>query len=679
MAVVQMKRMNLVALKPQRKAILSYLQEKGVLQIDVKKMQKIKKASHQDTSAERSAFEKNVTTADRALEILGRVAPEKTSMFASLEGKPVADQVTYARTVERRDELLEIADTIISLDKEISEDQSSIARLLAQAETMVPWLDLDVPMQTKGTQKTALFIGTVPPGIDETGILTALKTYEKPVEKADVQIIRVGRDGTNVTVLTLKEDASAAEEALRVIGFAALSTSSALTPAQEKQRIEDEIEALNADIAAREDSIRGYESSRTDLKLVSDYYRLRADKYTVIASLAQTDQTFALSGYVPADQAESLSQVLESEFGAAVEIEEIKKKEKPPVLLKNNTISESVEGVLASYGLPKKGEIDPTFIMSIFYIVLFGMMLSDAGYGILMAVGCAVILKKFPNMSKSLHKSLKMFCFCGISTTVWGILFGSFFGDLISVVSANWFGHQIDFPALWFTPLDEPMRLLIYSLAIGIVHMFIGMGIKGYMMLKKGDKLGFFCDIVAWYMFLVGLIMILLPTSIFESISGMTFVFPSFVNTLALVLAVAGALIILVMSGRRKGKHIAIRLALGAYDIYGITSWLSDILSYSRLLALGLATGVIAQVINQMGSMFGTGFLGTILFIVIFLVGTALNMGINILGAYVHSNRLEFVEFFNKFYDGGGEPFAPFEAVTKYVSFAQIKEGVQEA
>ena len=677
MAVVQMKRMNLVALKPQRKAILSYLQEKGVLQIDAKKTQKIKKTSHQDTSAERSEFEKNVTTADRALDILGRVVPEKTSMFASLEGKPVADQATYAKTVERRDELLGIAEAIISLDKEISEDQSAIARLLAQAETMVPWLDLDIPMRTKGTKSTALFIGTVPPGVDETAILTALKTYEKPVEKADVELVRVGRDGTNVTVLTLKEDAAAAEEALRTIGFSALNSTSDLTPAEEKQRIEDEIETLKANITAHEDGIRSYEDCRTDLKLVSDYYRLRADKYAVIASLAHTEKTFSLSGYIPADQAEGVAQVLEEEFGAAVEIEEIGKKEKPPVLLKNNKVSESVEGVLASYGLPKKGEIDPTLIMSIFYIVLFGMMLSDAGYGILMAVGCAVILKKFPNMSKSLHKSLKMFCFCGISTTVWGFLFGSFFGDLITVVSENWFGVSVSFPTLWFTPLDDPMRLLIYSLLIGLVHMFIGMGIKGYMMLKKGDVVGFVSDIIAWYMFLVGLIMILLPTSIFESISGMTFVFPAAVNTLAIVLTVAGALIILVMSGRRKGKHIAIRLALGAYDIYGITSWLSDILSYSRLLALGLATGVIAQVINQMGSMFGTGIIGTILFIVIFLVGTALNMAINILGAYVHSNRLEFVEFFNKFYDGGGEPFTPFEAVTKYVSFARIKEGVE--
>ena len=217
------------------------------------------------------------------------------------------------------------------------------------------------------------------------------------------------------------------------------------------------------------------------------------------------------------------------------------------------------------------------------------------------------------------------------------------------------------------------MRLLIYSLLFGIIHMFIGLGLKGYMLLKDRDFVSFVSDVLSWFLLLVGLILILLPSSIFESISGMTFVFPEALNKAAIGMAAVGAVIILVMSGRRKKKKIGMRLAIGLYDLYGITSWLSDLLSYSRLLALGLATGVIAQVINQMGSMFGTGVLGTIIFIVVFLVGTVLNLAINLLGAYVHSNRLEFVEFFNKFYDGGGKPFQPFQAVTKYVEFAKSR------
>ena len=125
------------------------------------------------------------------------------------------------------------------------------------------------------------------------------------------------------------------------------------------------------------------------------------------------------------------------------------------------------------------------------------------------------------------------------------------------------------------------------------------------------------------------------------------------------------------MSGRRKKKKIGLRLALGAYDLYNITGWLSDVLSYSRLLALGLATGVIAQVINQMGSMMGKSVLGVIFFIVVFIVGHILNMAINILGAYVHTNRLQFVEYFGKFYEFVGKPCKPFMARTKYVDIQE--------
>ena len=199
----------------------------------------------------------------------------------------------------------------------------------------------------------------------------------------------------------------------------------------------------------------------------------------------------------------------------------------------------------------------------------------------------------------------------------------------------------------------------------------MGLALKGYEALRKKDFVSFFADVIAWYMLLIGLILMLLPSDLFASIAGMSFTFPAFVNTLAKILAIAGAVVILLMSGRTN-KNFIVRIALGAYDIYGITGWLSDVLSYSRLLALGLATGVIASVINMMAKMVGgSGFLGVILFILVFLLGHTLNIGINALGAYVHTNRLQFVEFFGKFYDGGGKKFAPFKTANKYI---EIKE-----
>lgn len=672
MAVVQMKRMNLVALKQNRKSILERLQELGVLEINIKD-EELPGTSYQDTSTARATFQKRAQSADQAIEILKKYAPEKTSLFASLEGKPLVSRQDYDATVQEQTETMQKANRIIALEKEITEANANILKLQNQSEALVPWKNLDVPMNLEGTRRTTLFIGTIPNQIAADQILAALKGHDPAVENADVEIISADKDATYLSVLCLKEDALNAEEALREIGFAKPSWSTHNTPAQEQELIAKQSAGYQADIEKYIAEIKELSPCRNQLRMVSDYYGMRADKYEVLGTLPQTQNTFVISGYIPVSQADAVKKEMEESYGAAVEIEELDQKEDPPVLLKNNAFSNCVEGVLASYGLPQKGEIDPTFIMSIFYVVFFGMMLSDAGYGILITVACGVMLLKFPRMSEGLHKSIKMFFFCGISTIFWGCMYGSFFGDLISVVSSNWFGHEVTFKALWFTPLDDPMKLLVYCLLFGLIHMFVGMGIKGYMLLKKHDIVGFVSDILSWYLFLIGLILILLPTSLFESISNMTFNFPDFVQPLAIAMAVVGAVIILLMAGRRKGKHIGMRLALGLYGLYDITSWLSDILSYSRLLALGLATGVIAQVVNQMGTMFGTGILGTILFIVIFIIGSALNLAINMLGAYVHSNRLEYVEFFGKFYDGGGRPFAPFKAVTKYVEFAKSK------
>lgn len=265
-----------------------------------------------------------------------------------------------------------------------------------------------------------------------------------------------------------------------------------------------------------------------------------------------------------------------------------------------------------------------------------------------------------------MKKTMKMFMYCGISTLIWGILFGGYFGNAVDIISGTFFGHTITPKALWFVPLNDPMKLLVYSMLFGVIHLFTGLGIKGYMCLKDGRVMDFFCDVMLWFSLLLGLILMLLPTEIFGSIIQAQIVFPAPLNTLAKVLAIAGAVGIVLMSGR-ENKNFGVRIALGAYDLYNVTGWLSDVLSYSRLLALGLATGVIASVMNEIGSMFGNNVIGVIGFSVVFIVGHTLNLAINLLGAYVHTNRLQFVEFFGKFYEGGGRPFEPFKSKTKYI------------
>ena len=674
MAVLKMQKISICALKKDRKAILEQLQHLGVLEVDRDKeedafFQKM------DTTGQRMKFEKAATAADQALGILDAYAPEKKSLLSSLEGKELIDRELEEKVQISGPELIKTARGIYDLDREYAELRAGIAKIENQIESLMPWMALDVPLQEGKTKRTALILGTMPGELTLENIYSILleKTPEV-MEKTgvDVHLVSAESNMICIAVICLKEQLQTVEEALRSAGFARPSQNWSKTPKEQKEVLETEIAASRERMTQCEAELKSLASKRKELQAVADYYRVRADKYAVLGDLLQSKRTFVISGYIPACEAGPVEKSLTEKYNCMVDVEDIEEGEEAPVILKNNPFSTNMEGIVESYGLPHAGEIDPTTIMSFFYVFFFGMMLSDAAYGAIIAIVCLIVLKKFPRMSAGMRKSMKMFMYCGISTMVWGILFGGYFGDVVDVVSSTFFGKELTIKPLWFAPLNDPMRLLIYSMAFGLVHLFVGLGIKGYMLLKDGKVLDFFCDIVLWYIFLIGLILMLLPSEIFASIAQTKIVFPAALVTLSKALAIIGALGLLLMSGR-SSKNPALRLALGAYDIYNITGWLSDVLSYSRLLALGLATGVIASVVNQMGSMLGKSVFGVILFIVVFIVGHAMNLAINLLGAYVHTNRLQFVEFFGKFYEGGGKPFEPFHAETKYVDIKEEK------
>lgn len=669
MAVLQMQRISICALKKDRKAILEKIQSMGIMEMsqvaeDEDGFEKM------DTISARQSFEKKASLSESALDILDAYAPEKKSMFASLEGKKLVESDQFAKITAKKEEILEKAERIVACNKEIAEHKAESAKLENQIEALVPWLSLDVPMNCKGTGKTAMLLGTMPGETTLESVYEQIQTGEAQTDAVDVEIINSDQDATYLAVLCLKADAGAVEEALRAAGFAKPSQTVHAVPAKETAELKTKIEQLNKKIEEIEEEIKGCAKFREELKVIGDYYRMRAKKYEILGTLPQSQRTFVISGYIPKKAAGAVEKAIGEHYDCVIDIDELKEDEEPPTVLQNNAFSSSVEGVLEAYGLPHKGEFDPTTIMSFFYVFFFGMMLSDAAYGAIVAIACFVVLKKYPRMSASMHKSIKLFMFCGLSTIVWGILFSGYFGDAVDVIGRTFFGVEVSVPPLWFAPLNDPMKLLIYSMAFGLVHLFVGLGIKGYMQIKDKQYLDFFCDVVLWFIFLIGLIMMLIPSDIFASIAQVKIVFPPVLNTLAKALSVIGAVGLLLMSGR-SSKNPVLRLALGAYDIYNITGWLSDVLSYSRLLALGLATGVIASVVNQMGSMLGGGIVGAIGFAIIFVIGHAMNLSINLLGAYVHTNRLQFVEFFGKFYEGGGRPFEPFEIDTKYVD---IKE-----
>ncbi len=665
MAVLQMQKLSICALKKNRKSILEELQSMGVMEMIVDEA-KAEDFMKMDTAGQKSIFEKNAAIADHALEILNAYVPEKTSMLSGLAGKELVSEDEYNQTIDRQKEYMNDARRLVSYEKQMAETKAGIVKLENQKESLIPWQSLSVPMGFAGTKKTVVFIGTLSGAYSIEQVYILLAEAAPGVEALDVEILGVDKDLTYLTVLCLKDEASAVEEALRTNGFARPSQSLQKTPSAVIADLEKDIQSAEDEAERLKKAIEDSRDCRMELRLVGDYYRARARKYEVLGDIPQTEQTFIIQGYVPAKKAQEVISKISNQYQAVVESEVIGEDEDVPVILANNSFSESAEGVLASFGLPAKGEMDPTTIMSFFYVFLFGLMLSDAAYGLIVTVCCAVILKKFPRMGTNMRKSIKLFCWCGLSTLFWGIMFGGYFGDAIDVVSRTFFGHQVTIPAVWFVPLNDPMRMLVYSMLFGVIHLFTGLALKGYMCIKDHKYMDFFCDVVLWFCLLIGLILILLPTDLFSSIAQVQIIFPAAVMALAKGLAIFGAVGIILFSGR-SSKNFGVRIALGAYDLYNITGWLSDVLSYSRLLALGLATGVIASVVNQMGSMAGGGIVGALLFIVVFIIGHTFNIAINLLGAYVHTCRLQYVEFFGKFYEGGGRAFEPFEMNTKYV------------
>lgn len=673
MAVLQMQRISICALKKNRKAILERLQELGAMEVDIR-LEDDSGYTRMDVSNSRAVFERMSHTADQALEILQHYAPEKTGLLDSLAGKPLIDRALYDRAVKNQDNTIKLAQRIVRLDKKAAEQRANTQKLQNQMEALTPWMSLTVPVNYTGTRRTAVLIGTIAGAQTAETVYGILAKFAPGVDAVDVEILSADRDFTYLAVVCLRADAQAVEDALRAGGFARPAQAVNKVPSQYREDLQAELDSTEKEIGRLEKEIASLSGRRQDLWLVSDYYRMRADKYEVLGQLPQTANTFALSGYIPAVKAQAVANELSEKYGAAVELEDIPADEDAPVLLKNNRFAESGEGVLASFGLPGKGEIDPTAVMTVFYVFLFGLMLSDAAYGLLVSLVCGFALLKCPRMEANLRKSLQLFFWCGLSTLFWGIMFGGYFGDALSVISRTFFGKEITIPALWFVPLDEPMRMLIWAMFFGLIHLYTGLILKAYMSIKAGKVADAIFDVGFWLLLLTGLVLMLIPSSIFASMSQMTIVFPAPLNMLAKGMAIFGAAGILVMSGRDKKNNWPLRLALGAYDLYGITSWLSDVLSYSRLLALGLATGVIASVFNQIGSMFGGGIVGAVIFIIVFLIGHTFNIAINLLGAYVHTCRLQYVEFFGKFYEGGGRAFHPFRSNTKY---ADVKEEIR--
>ncbi|SEH37547.1 V/A-type H+-transporting ATPase subunit I [Ruminococcus flavefaciens] len=652
MAKLKMKKIELIAMLTDSKKIIELLQRRGVVEISRNDDEELENTN---VTAVVGEFDKFRNTAVQALDIIDNYAPEKASITDMFSGKTEVEKHEFGREAMQMEKVMSAANEIIKNQRLITDSANSISQLEIKCDMLQRWLPLDVPLNFKGTATTSAYIGTLPYQI------TAESLEDQLPDNCSVEVVSGSKEQTNLFILCSKSSYDEAGDVLRRLAFVSASEPESHTPLELISMYEQEISDLEKGTDEAKENIEKLAENRKELRFVIDYLQMRKEKYDALSGLGFTESTFVLTGYIPEKYCEQLRKEIEAKYTASITFTDPTDDDDVPVLLENSSFSSPVEGITKMYALPGKGDVDPTPVMSFFYYLFFGMMLSDAGYGLLMLIGTTIALKKF-KLETSMRKTLTMFRNCGISTIFWGALFGSWFGDIAQVVARNFFDKEIGSLALWFEPLTDPVKLLLVSFGLGILHLLLGVAVSFKMTWDTGKKLDAIFDALPIYLIVIGVA----PIG-----AGMFISVPSALTNAGLYMLIAGV-VILVLTAGRTSKSVFGKFFGGLYALYNTaTGYLGDILSYSRLLALGLATGSIASVINLIGTMPENKVFKLILLIIVFVVGHTANLAINLLGAYVHTDRLQFVELFSKFYTGGGREFTPLTVNTKYIKFKE--------
>lgn len=632
-----MKHLRLLGMESEREALLKAMQDMECVEISsIDGSEEALKSgfAKPDDKALMSAQE--ASRAYRtALASLDRFAPEKKGMFRKRQG--VSRAAFFSAESEKNARTA--AETINKDARRLGEIESERTKNEALRATLAPWLTVDAPLGG-ADGALAVFFGTAGLNVTDDALkaladsLDGLLTWQQASSDRSLRYLLVMCHGS------VKERALSA---LRDLGFSTVSFRGMTGTAKENDKaLAENLAALEKERQEIEQRIAGLGGKREALLEASDRAAIALRREEAKSRLVGTDKVFSLEGWLPADRCAALEKALEP-FTCAIETREPTEDEYPqvPVQLKNNKLTRPLNMVTEMYSLPAYGTLDPNPLMAPFFILFYGIMMADMGYGLLMMIASVIISKKYRPKGTS-GELFSLLGLCGISTFIMGALTGGFFGDfltqLVAIVSP---GTVFALPKL-FDPLDDLTMILIGSMALGMVQIVTGMAISLIEKCKRKKFLDAFFEEITWWIVFVGIALLALGKG-------------------AAVLYVGCALVLLgpIVQGKGWGKLTGVFGSLYNH----VTGYFGDILSYTRLMALMLAGSVIAQVFNMLAAMPGN----VIAFIIISMLGNAMNFGLNLLGCYVHDLRLQCLEFFNKFYVDGGKPFRPMTLDTEYV------------
>lgn len=664
MAIARMKRIEVIGHLDRRDDVLRLLQRLGVVEIEditeiLEQHQQsgdeaftgLKEILSRDGDPDRLAsIETEISEMRSAIDLIERFYPRKKAFIEQFAGSqiPVSRQELDAILADS-DAVGRIVALAGQLEREylvLTSRESDLLQTIGQLE---PWKQLDVPIELLApTRRTAVFVGAV-----ESRGTEGISGLLAEASDGCVVVDEVSRDdhSTRLVVAVYREYEENVASILRAHGFSPQSfpfehgrVSDFLSKAKE------EVQRVSTSISDVILSVKKLADERTRLLAVLDAYETERDRLQVTERLARTQNTFGLLGWAKVSDSQGVAKaLLQLDDALIVSVSDPAPGDEPPVALVNNRLVRPFEVVLDLYSLPQRREIDPTALVGFFFALLFALASADIGYGIALSVVCFVLLRKV-RMSDLGRKTFELIFIAGVATAVVGVATGSVFGVSLGFSLLN--------------PVEEPIVFLLLSFAVGIIHIYTGLIVKLYEDARSGNIIGAIFDQGLWLVLLTSLIVLVVQFLGSSPVPGVQY---------AKYGAIAGAVGIVLTNGRHQ-KNPLMKLGSGLASLYNISGYLGDVLSYIRLLGLGMASGVIASVINLVAGIFwSTPVVGPIITIGILLGGHVFNLFIGVVGAFVHVSRLQYVEFFSKFFEGGGRVFAPFKAISRYVYVDDVK------
>jgi len=667
MAVAKINKVELYVHKSLIDSVLASLQEIGVCEIISKEQ------GEGSESLSAGKLQKLDTYLSETRFLLRFFDPyyvdEVGSLGRALGERPVKSLSELALLADHSD-IVSLAEQMRKLERRMVEIRSESSQIESLRSTLTELKGFPYPLElvVKGTEIVKGILGTMP--VDQVEEWKQSMQTETGTD-TEVYVVSCGDKAkeTWVAAFFLRDLENNVLDICSRHNFSRFEFPADLTDSVDEENsklltryggLQKEEEALRSQV-----EMAAGENMET-VRELSDYWGILRSRTEVLESGEYTDQIVVLQGWVPSDSVASLKKEL-SQYESLVELvfSEPTETDDPPSLLKNAKWALPFETLTKLYGAPKYGAIDPTPLLAPFFFIFFGMCLGDGGYGLVVVGFFAFFLQKYKRMPSGTKQFFSLFVLSGIAAVIVGALTGSWLGDMIDAFPFLRFLKSIKDVPIVLNPMNDPMSFLAISLALGVVQILFGLLVAFYDCFRAKNYIGAFGDQGGWLVLLVGILL-------FGGV--VTGKICAGFSLISKVMMVAGALILVFTQGREKEGFFQKAIS-GVLSLYNITSYLGDVLSYSRLLALGLATSAIAMIVNMLSTLAaGIPYIGWVVGIVLCVGGHVFSVAVNVLGAFVHSLRLQYVEFFSKFYTGGGRLFTPLQYTTNFVEISETSK-----